>query len=297
MKTIRFIKHSIKVLFILLIFQSCTEKSKSTVYTIAYSSLDSGFVEIYSGDIDKGTPTIKSTNVKGGYLAWSPDGKKIAFYAKYDNKKTWSIHTMNIDGTNRKRLTHAKNKWDYAPEWSPDGKKIIFSREYRDSDKKGQQEIWIMNSDGSEQTQIKPLKGGSAYFTQDGRIVFNSEFEDKKSEISIADINGNNIVHLTDNEAEEWHPNVSPDGKQIIFMSDRDGNYEIYVMNIDGSNQKRLTNNDVDDWYPFWSPDGSKIIFSSVKDYKKEKHIYSMNADGSSVKKIISNSGAAVFKR
>ena len=198
MKTIRFIKHSIKVLFILLIFQSCTEKSKSTVYTIAYSSLDSGFVEIYSGDIDKGTPTIKSTNVKGGYLAWSPDGKKIAFYAKYDNKKTWSIHTMNIDGTNRKRLTHAKNKWDYAPEWSPDGKKIIFSREYRDSDKKGQQEIWIMNSDGSEQTQIKPLKGGSAYFTQDGRIVFNSEFEDKKSEISIADINGNNIVHLTD---------------------------------------------------------------------------------------------------
>lgn len=264
-------------------------------YTIAFASMETGHVGIYLSD-RKGKSKIKSTNVKGGYLAWSPDGKKIAFYAKYDNKKTWSIHTMNIDGTNRKRLTHAKNKWDYAPEWSPDGKKIIFAREYRDSNKIVQAEIWIMNSDGSEQTQIKLLKGGNPYFTQDGRIVFSSEYQDKKSEISIADIDGKNITHLTDNEAEEWHPDISPDGKQIAFMSNRDGNYEIYVMNIDGSNQKRLTNNKVDDWYPSWSPDGSKIIFSSVKDYKKEKHIYIMNKDGSSIKKMISNSGYATFR-
>ena len=295
MKTISVLKHGILALLILVVFQSCAEKT-ATTSTIAYNSMETGMVEIYTGDL-KGIATIKSIHVKGGYLAWSPDGKKFAFYAKYDDRKTWSIHTMNIDGTNRTRLTHAKNKWDYAPEWSPDGSKIIFSREYRDSDKNGQQEIWIMNSDGSEQTQIKSLKGGSAYFTQDGRIVYNAEFKDKKSEISIADIDGNNIIQLTDNEAEEWHPEVSPNGKQIAFMSDRDGNYEIYVMDIDGANQKRLTNNDADDWYPSWSADGSKIIFSSVKDYKKEKDIYSMSADGSSLKKIISNSGFAVFKR
>ena len=181
--------------------------------------------------------------------------------------------------------------------FSNDGKKIVFAREYRDSKGISQPEIWIMNSDGSQQTQIKALKGSNPYFTSDGRIVFSSEFKDKKSELSIADIDGSNIVQLTDNESEEWHPEVSPDGKQIAFMSKRDGNHEIYVMNIDGSHQKRLTNNDVDDWYPSWSPDGSKIIFSSVKDYKKEKHIYVMNKDGSSIKKIITNSGYAVFQR
>jgi len=265
-------------------------------YTIAYDSMESGKVELYLSDTE-GKSNIKSTNAKGGYLAWSPDGNHFAFYAKYDEEKTWSIHTMNIDGTNRKRLTHAKNKWDYAPAWSPDGKKIAFAREYKDTDKIGHTEIWIMNSDGSGQTQIKTLSGGAPDFTPDGRIVFSSEFKDKKSEISIADIDGNNIIQLTDNEAEEWHPDVSPDGKQIAFMSDRDGNHEIYVMNIDGSNQKRLTFNNLDDWYPSWSPDGSKIIFSSVKDYEKEKHIYIMNKDGSSVKKIISNSGYAVFQR
>lgn len=265
-------------------------------YTIAYSLMKTGIVEIYSVD-SQGKPSIKSTNTKGGYLAWSPDGNNFAFYAKYDDKKTWSIHTMNIDGANRKRLTHAKNKWDYGPTWSPDGQKIAFARQYKDVDKISQTEIWMMNADGSGQTQIKALSGGSPDFTLDGRIVFNSEFKNKKSEISIANIDGSNIIQLTDNDAEEWHPDISPDGKQIAFMSDRDGNFEIYVMNIDGSDQKRLTFNNVEDWYPSWSPDGSKILFSSVKDDQKEKHIYVMNKDGSSVKKIISNSGYAVFQR
>ena len=264
-------------------------------YTVAYVSAETGHVAIYSTDAE-GRSHIKKTQAKGGYLAWSPDRTQFAFYAKYDDRKTWSIHTMHVDGTNRKRLTHAKNKWDYAPKWSADGKKIIFARQYRDTEKNVQTEIWMMNSDGSEQAQIKNLSGGAPDFTPDGRIVYNSEFKDKKSEISIADIDGNNIVQLTDNSSEEWHPEVSPDGKQIAFMSDRDGNFEIYVMNIDGSDQTRLTYSQDNDWYPSWSPDGSKIIFSSTKD-NDDKHIYVMHKDGSSVKRIISHARDPVFQR
>jgi len=291
---------SIALLFSMLMISSGShaEDDNSVLkgpYTIAYVSAETGHVEIFSSDAE-GRSKIKRTDAQGGYLAWSPDRKQFAFYAKYDDRKTWSIHTMNIDGTNRKRLTHAKNKWDYAPKWSSDGKKIIFSREYRDSDNNTQAEIWIMNTDGSEQTQIKLLSGGAPDFTPDGRIVFNAEFKDKNSEISIADIDGSNITQLTDNQAEEWHPEVSPDGKRIAFMSNRDGNYEIYVMDIDGSNQKRLTMSQNDDWYPSWSPDGSKIIFSSTND-NEEKHIYVMNKDGSSVRKIISDARDPVFQR
>ncbi len=274
-----------------------TLRPKHTSYTIAYGSIDSGSVEIYSGDTE-GKPTIKSINAPGGYLAWSPDGKQLAFYHKYDDKKTWSIHTMNIDGTNRKRLTHARNKWDSAPAWSPDGKKIAFGRTYKNSEEVWQNEIWMMNSDGSEQTRIKSLNGGGPFFTPNGRIVFYSDYINGKSEICIANEDGTNLIKLTDNEVHDWHPDVSPDGTQITYMSKIDGNFEIYIMNIDGSDQRRLTNNDVDNWYPSWSPDGSKIIFSSVKDSEKQKKdIYVMNKDGSGVKKIISQSGYAVFKR
>lgn len=271
------------------IYSQNNKKSEPLPYTIAYSSKGSGDGEIYLTDED-GKSKIRITDRPGndGYVAWSPDGKRIACYAYHDGGNTWSIHTMNIDGTNRKRLTHAKNKWDSAPAWSPDGKKIAFARDY--ADKKGvwHYEIWIMNSDGSRQTQIKPLNGGGPCFTPDGRIVFHSEHKDKSNEISIADVDGNNIIQLTNNEAKELHPEVSLDGKQIVFMSDRDGDFEIYTMNIDGSNQKRLTHNDLDDWNPSWSPDGSQILYSS-QDQERKANIYKINKDGSSVEKIIKN--------
>jgi len=281
------------LLSLLIISSECEAQSNS--YPIAYSSDESGQHEIYLTD-SEAKSKIKITNFAGGngYSAWSPNGKHIAFYAKYDERRTWSIHTINRDGTNRKRLTHAINKWDYGPAWSPDGKKIAFSREYKDANNILQTEIWLMNSDGSEQTQLKSLSGGAPDFTPDGRIVFNAEFEDKKSEISIADSDGGNLIQLTDNEAEEWHPEVSPDGKQIAFMSNRDGNHEIYTMGIDGSNQKRLTFNNVRDSTPSWSPDSSKIIFTS-QDKDGEKHVYIMSNDGSSVRKFISNGNTAAW--
>jgi len=297
MRTLQNKKVSTKVyLFttVLIALLLCSKESKSTTYTIAYSSDDSDNREIYLSNIE-GKSKIKITNHAGGdgYAAWSPDGKRIAFYAKYSGNKTWSIHTMNSDGSNRKRLTHAENKWDNSPTWTPDGKKIAFSREYKDSKNDWQAEVWMMNSDGSELIQIKPLKGGGPYFTPDSKILFHSEYKNKKSEINIADIDGSNIIQLTHNEAEEWHPEISPDGKHIAFMSNRDGNHEIYTMNRDGSNQKRLTNNKDDDWYPSWSPDGSKIMFS--REEKDGGHIYIMNRDGSSAKKLINNGSQAAW--
>ncbi|WP_299217422.1 DUF5050 domain-containing protein [uncultured Aquimarina sp.] len=270
-----------------------SEKSELTSYTIGYSSKESGDGEIYLTDIEA-TSKIRVTNRPGndGYIAWSPDGERIASYAYHDGRKTWSIHTMNIDGTNRKRLTHAKNKWDSSPTWSRDGKKIAFARGYKGTEGVWQEEIWIMNSDGSEQAQVKPLNGGGPYFTVNGRILFHSKTN--SSEICLANIDGSNIIQLTNNNAEDWHPEVSPDGKQIAFMSNRDGNHEIYVMSIDGSNQKRLTFNDVRDSIPTWSPDGFQIMYTS-HDVDGNAHIYIMNKDGSSVKKIINNASGAVW--
>lgn len=182
-------------------------------------------------------------------------------------------------------MTHEKNKWDSSPTWSPDGNKIAFAREYADSEGNWQEEIWIMNSNGSEQTQLKTISGRAPCFMKDGRILFHSKSE--FNQICIANSDGSNIITLTNNRAKDKSPKVSPDGQQIAFISSRDGNQEVYVMNIDGTNQKRLTYNTVSDWDVCWSPDGTKIIFAS--DTGQHLDLYMINKDGTSIKKFIDN--------
>jgi Tol biopolymer transport system component len=101
----------------------------------------------------------------------SPDGTRVV--VAYWQDGHWDIHTINLDGSNRQRLTEtpltllaennrlttemiegqqravapANPHWNNAaPVWSPDGSKIAFL-----TDRTGHWEVWIMNADGSDQ--------------------------------------------------------------------------------------------------------------------------------------------------
>lgn len=83
----------------------------------------------------------------------SPDGSKIAL--SYWQSGNWEVHGMNIDGSQRQRLTQTPmhevlkdgRTWNNAaPAWSPDGQQLMFM-----TDRTGQWEMWIMKVDGSDQ--------------------------------------------------------------------------------------------------------------------------------------------------
>ena len=67
-------------------------------------------------------------------------------------------------------------------------------------------------------------------------------------------VDGSGVTRLTNSPANNWSPDWSSDGTQILFNSERDGNAEIYVMNADGSGQTRLTDHIADDQMPIWQP-------------------------------------------
>ena len=110
------------------------------------------------------------------------------------------------------------------------------------------------------------------------RIVFSSN-RDGDWDIYSMDVNGNNVVQLTDHPADDGNPAGSPDGRRIVFFSERDITPDLYVMDRDGNNMIRLTRDDSGEGRASWSPDGKKIAFTSFCN-KGNCDIFTVKADG-----------------
>jgi alpha-tubulin suppressor-like RCC1 family protein/dipeptidyl aminopeptidase/acylaminoacyl peptidase len=149
------------------------------------------------------------------------------------------------------------------------------------SSRDGNEEIYVMNADGSAPTRLTndPASDAQPSWSPDGqRIVFSSTRDGNRA-IYVMAADGSGVTRLTTASADDYYPTWSPDGQQIAFTSTRDSNQEIYVMAADGSGQTRLTNVLGVDQGPSWSPDGRQIAFQSTR--AGNSAIFVMGADGS----------------
>ncbi len=98
-----------------------------------------------------------------------------------------------------------------------------------------------------------------------GDIVFYNipnDQADPDMEIMMVHLPERTTIQLTDNDYDDYEPDWSPDGQQIVYTSYQYGNGDIFVMNRDGSNPSQLTATAENDSGPSWSPDGKQIIFA-----------------------------------
>ena len=114
------------------------------------------------------------------------------------------------------------------------------------------------------------------------RIVFSSN-RDGDWDIYSMDVNGNNLVQLTDHPASDEYPACSPDGRRIAFISERELTPDLYMMDSDGNNVVRLTHDNFGEGRVSWSPDGMRIAFSSFRWLVGNSEIYAMDADGNNL--------------
>src|SRR5258708_1308658 len=97
-------------------------------------------------------------------------------------------------------------------------------------------------------------------------------------------------LQLTYDRAEDTQPDVSPDGKRVVFVSNRGGRPNIWIMRSDGGDPKNLTRDQGDNGSPAWSPDGKQIAFQSSR-IEGLMRIFLMNGDGSGQHALGSGSG------
>src|SRR3990172_5326785 len=125
----------------------------------------------------------------------------------------------------------------------------------------GNEEIWVMNGDGTNPVQLTNNPGNDIFpaWSPDGRkIAFASQVvpgDRTSTEIFVMKADGTRQTRLTFNAVNDVQPTWSPDGKKIAFRrTDPGPNFEIYVMNTDGTGERNLTNNPAFDFGPDWSP-------------------------------------------
>ena len=101
----------------------------------------------------------------------SPDGKKILYGVSYEsvelNKSNNELYTMNLDGSDVKRLTKtAMSEGDAV--WIDNGRKIAFVAAHD-----GKPQLWVMNADGTNRHVVSRLENGVGGFkvSPDGKKV------------------------------------------------------------------------------------------------------------------------------
>ncbi|HEV8593495.1 MAG TPA: hypothetical protein VGQ55_15425 [Pyrinomonadaceae bacterium] len=230
-------------------------------------------------------------------VSWAPNGKYLAFCGMHGfDPQTHvfkaDIYVVGVDGSGLARIS-GEEKNDFYSSWGRN--RIAFGTEVpgtKDSD------IYSARSDGSDLRQItrNAKKNAAPSFSKDGKkIAFVSTRDSDKYQIYVMNADGTNVKRLTmDPVIGYFNPQWSPDGKRIVYYAEKgDGKDQIWTMSSDGSDQRLLTNNIGHNIFPAWSPDGKRIIFSSSKrdtmpggSYVDGSYLYTMNADGSDIKKI-----------
>ena len=152
-------------------------------------------------------------------VAWSPDGKNIAYISDATGED--EIYIQKYDGSEKAvQITRNADTYKYQIVWSPDSKKITWS------DKMNR--IQFVNIDTKEITLIDQSKDGefNEYsWSPDSKWVAYSK-PDKMSEtkIYLYELSSNKKTAVTDGWYDCGNPNFSSDGKYLFFTSNRDFN-------------------------------------------------------------------------
>lgn len=144
-------------------------------------------------------------------LAWSPDGKFIAFTGIINGKPVIGV----VDKDGKAKPLGA----GYSPHWSPDGKRLLFRHDSNSNSPVTA--LCVVNADGTGPRKIldnESAEFGVSWFPDGKSIVFGSQREAKnQSEIFRINADGGGLQKIaTQPDMSLSNPLVSPDGMKLI---------------------------------------------------------------------------------
>ena len=203
-------------------------------------------------------------------------GSTIAFTLKQPKRRK-IISRVNTHG-NQLRAISRNPSISLLPRWSPDGKSILYTRLSRRGtaiilNKLKGEPIILLNSDNrfnSSNANFLNVSGGT-WFSDGTRLIVSLSRKGNK-DLYEFDLNRLKERRVTNHPAIDTAPSLSPDNKQLVFVSDRTGREQIYYHQLGSEIEIQLTEGRASR-DPAWSPDGTMIAFTRLVKGKTQIHI------------------------
>ena len=254
-----------------------------------------------------GTGKTRFAGSSYGSGHFSPDGHSLALYDKLEQDSYPQIYEMNVDGSNRERLTDGATGY-VSPDYSPDATRFaLLVWDDVDCTELGcNNELYTLDRSTN---QLKRLTNDTyrdeapAFSPDSTTITYTSALGNPKSEIALIDSDGSGgPTNLTKNNDcyDQWS-DFSPDTGKVIYMSSctssvpfHDG---IATIQTDGTGKSYLVDvlgGGTSFGDPSYSPDGKRVAFWATNgpdgdDYTLDGGyggIYVMNADCSDLQRL-----------
>ena len=235
--------------------------------------------------------TLLWRSVGGAQAADIDDSGKIAFVGNQSGN--FQLYTVNPDGSNIVQITNlaptALETW--VPDFSPDGKRITFS--YGQVDAAGNifPDIYVINVDGSNLTQITHdgLSGVSRWSPDGTHFTFlKQSTRTNRGVVATMSIDGSDQKVLSSDLWGVFRSGYTPDGSHILWETQEAGFVSVlWIMNSDGTNQKRLTAAPLKAGLPS-SPSSDHVVFMRNQNTPAviPTTLYKMRLDGSNIDQL-----------
>ncbi|MEO2005314.1 MAG: hypothetical protein ABGY41_14590, partial [Candidatus Poribacteria bacterium] len=220
---------------------------------LAYVSTQRGFADIYLMDVATGktervidgqqSPDFESLFLLRPGLAWSPTGSHLAIVAKKHGKNALFIFDVVEREVEREYLFDLDAI--FTPTWSPDGERMAFVGLFQ-----GWSDLYSVTLDDGELTRLThdpyderdpdwSPEGDLLAFSSDRRTTAldyddSTPFDYGPYNIYTVHADTRDVEQLTDHDAKDEYPAGSPDGRQLLLVSERSGGGDMYLLDLAG---------------------------------------------------------------